>query len=340
MFRKFALALLVIGYGITSVHADTSVTPQAAEASPPKAAVQAPRPAVSAKPKTESTKRASLIRPRPSPLDPRLVVFPYTPEYIYQIPTKLNDYTHIELAEGERITAFVLPDKLLWSSKVAPTKRDIFVKPIVPNNQAAGTIITNLRRYAIELSVGGEDDTGLWYQRVSWDVDEEEFQDTGIGGGLPRTEAFLPKGGGLPSLASGGGVSSAASPRHTEATSICGQTQVQVDKLNFNYEIIGDAPFRPLQVFDDGHFTWVKFPPVQDMPPLFAINPTSGDGELETFIPCRGYYLVQALLPGGALLKLGKPEVRIVNKNTQTCGKLLGLFGDDCNKAVGNIRDR
>ncbi len=43
------------------------------------------------------------VRPQPSPLDPRLVVFPYTPNYIYPIPTKLNDFTHIEFPEGERV---------------------------------------------------------------------------------------------------------------------------------------------------------------------------------------------------------------------------------------------
>lgn len=305
------------------------------------AALAPSKPAVA---KAKPAPKRLLVRPRPAPLDPRLVVFPYTRDYIYPIPAKLDDYTHIELAENERVIALTLPDKLRWFFKVLATKRDILVKPVVPDEKStAATIITNLRRYELSLSVVDEDgevcrastrkDECVWYQRVSWELEDGTFEATDIQqprfagmDGLSRTHSP----GAL------GGLSASADNPTGPSAGGCGQEQVQVDRLNFNYSIVGDAPFKPTMVFDDGRFTWFKFPKVQDMPPLFAINPTTGDAEIEHFLPCKGHFVVQALLPGGALLKLGKAEVRVVNKNTQDCG---GFFGSSC-KPVGNILDR
>lgn len=287
-----------------------------------------------------------LVRPQPSPLDPRLVVFPYTPNYIYPVPTKLNDFTHIEFPEGERVIDVTLPDKLRWAFKVSKaTKRDIFIKPIIPNNRSSATIITNVRRYELALSVGDEEDGGEWYQRVSWD---SEDSDTSAGADMSAmdmaatptaTSVAMPfgrsPGADFPVIDAGS---------RKDPSALCRQGQVPVDQINFEYDIAGDAPFKPLMVFDNGRSTWIKFPAVQDMPSLFALDPETGNAEFETFISCPGnFVVVQAMLPGGALLKLGKSEVRIVNKKTprknSSCGGFFGLFGN-CNKPVGNIRDQ
>jgi type IV secretion system protein VirB9 len=89
-------------------------------------------------------------------------------------------------------------------------------------------------------------------------------------------------------------------------------------------------------VFDNGRFTWFKFPKLQDLPPIFAIDPTSGEAQLMSFTPRNGYFIVPALLPGGALLKLGKEEVRIKNLNAK--GECGGFFQRDCSP-VANIRN-
>ncbi len=286
------------------------------------------------------------VRPQPSPLDPRLVVFPYTPNYIYPIPTKLNDFTHIEFPEGERVIDVTLPDKLRWSFKVSKaTKRDIFIKPIIPNNRSSATIITNLRRYELALSVGDEEDGGEWYQRVSWDSDDLEtpagtdIPAMAMAAVSPGTSDAMPFGRNPGAGFSGGDIGG-----KKETSAACRQGQVPVDQINFEYEIVGDAPFKPLMVFDNGRSTWMKFPAVQDMPSLFALDPETGNAEFETFIPCpSNFVVVQAMLPGGALLKLGKSEVRIVNKKNpgknSSCTGFFGLFGN-CNKPAGNIRDQ
>lgn len=338
--------------------ATTSPAAAAPVSAPPKpVATVAKKPAaVTAKP---AEPKPSLIRPRASPFDPRLVVFPYTPDYIYPIKTKRGEFTHIELAEGEQFVDLALPEKILWTAVVSQaTLRDIYVKPTIPNNSAGATLVTSLRRYELSFSVGDDDDGGVWYQRVSWESGDRftpnsggrSFTWRGAGDASfgepspaltpPPGRTVSPSGNQVAGSAVGGGRgmgfdAPASIQRERESAPACTQMPVQVDRLNFNYDIEGDAPFKPSMVFDDGRFTYFKFPRVQDMPMLFALNPTTGDAEIEGIVPCKNHYLVQALLPGGALLKLGKAEVKIVNKDAQGCGIFRSLFGG-C-KPVGNI---
>ncbi len=283
------------------------------------------------------------VRPQASPLEPRLVTFPYTSQYIYPIPAKLDAFTHLELAENERVVGFFMEDKIRWTFKVAATKRDVFVKPIVSDATTPATLITNLRRYELSFTSCGDDADGIcsdgtWYQRVSWEATDGSYDASEVP--LPRNAdaMSLVRADGIQVIpagqnATGAMIQGAATLRPLPTP--CGQDRVQVDRLNFNYTVVGEAPFKPTMVFDDGHFTWFKFPKVQDMPPLFALDPSTGEAQLEPFIPCKDHFLVQALLPGGALLKLGKDEVRIVNKNNQDCG---GIFSRSC-KPIANIRD-
>ncbi|WP_035241415.1 P-type conjugative transfer protein TrbG [Desulfobacter vibrioformis] len=48
-------------------------------------------------------------------------------------------------------------------------------------------------------------------------------------------------------------------------------------KLNFDYEISGDAGWKPLQVFDNGVKTYIKLPKLQEMP-MFMVKTTAGKG--------------------------------------------------------------
>jgi len=50
-----------------------------------------------------------------------------------------------------------------------------------------------------------------------------------------------------------------------------------IAKLNFEYEISGDANWKPLQVFDNGIKTYIKLPKLQEMP-MFMVKTTAGKG--------------------------------------------------------------
>lgn len=278
------------------------------------------------------------------PFDPRLVVFPFDANYTYPILTKVDAFTHIQLEDGERVIGLYLADTLRWPSKLAPTKRDIFIKPISEDQETAGTLITNRRRYELSFSAVSGDTGGTWYQRVSWDVGNGNGFPEDVGGteneasparaSAPSAHAALPAvrpvvepaGHGLPA-----GIS------RFQGGETKARAMVQLDKLNFAYAVEGDGPFKPTMVFDDGRFTWLKMPHVQHLPALFAIG-VNGLAEPLDYIPPRDaesdYYQVPRLLPQGALLKLGKEEVRIKNMH-EGCG---GLFKPDCQPMAPNIR--
>ena len=50
-----------------------------------------------------------------------------------------------------------------------------------------------------------------------------------------------------------------------------------IAELNFDYEISGNAGWKPLQVFDNGVKTYIKLPKLQEMP-MFMVKTTAGKG--------------------------------------------------------------
>lgn len=300
------------------------------EAHPTKKAVK--------RPDAKTATKAVPIKPQASPYDSALVVFPYDPNYTYPVLTRAGLFTHIQLADGERVTGFYLSDTLRWTSHTAPAKQDLFVKPTLEDLDTVGTLITTKRRYQLSFKTvdEGAAEAGKvhWYQRVSWAVGEGFYEDAAgtmenpvAGRAAPVMPSRIQEAR-TPDEGMGAGSPAFAGLR-------TGSVAVQVDKLNFGYAVEGDAPFKPLMVFDDGRFTWIKFPKkLQDLPALFVIG-QSGAAEVDDFLPPpKGgdYYQIPRLLTHGALLKLGADEVRIKNQQ-EHCG---GLFQPAC-RSVFNI---
>lgn len=319
-----------------TLEAATGVAEGVASAS---ALTEAPRPP--RKPVAKPAKKAAAdkpekpapIQPMAMPFDPKLIVFPYDPNYTYPILTRPGIFTHIQLAEGEVVTGWYLSDTLRWSSKVAASKRDIFIKPILAEEmETVGTILTNRRRYQLQFQT--TENKARFYQRVSWEVSDDAFEDEeALSAPAPRSpRGARGQGGGLPgSLSFDDEASPSGLPLPTAAGASSVMT-VNLERLNFAYEISGEAPFKPTMVLDDGRFTWIALPKVQDIPAIFALD-AHGAGEMVVPVVRGDYYVISRLLPYGALLKLGSAEVRIRARNAR-CG---GVFQPACNP-IQNIK--
>ncbi len=89
---------------------------------------------------------------------------------------------------------------------------------------------------------------------------------------------------------------------------------IDIDRLNFNYGIEGDRPsWRPIRAFDDGHQTFIEFPPTissGQAPPLFVIG-SSGKAELANYRVRGRYYVVDHLFAMGEL-RLGEKHQQVV----------------------------
>ena len=81
---------------------------------------------------------------------------------------------------------------------------------------------------------------------------------------------------------------------------------VSIEDLHQNYQVSGDAPFRPTWVADDGKRTYLKMPDgisATSAPALYIERP-NGDKAILNYTPRLPYYVVQGLFER-ALLQVG-----------------------------------
>lgn len=223
------------------------------------------------------------IKPIPMPADARLVEFPYEPNDTFIVLTRPKSITDIVLHQDEDVLGLALGDTFQWQVKEA--KGHIFVKPLRPNLSTSVTLVTTARTYQFTLQSSPED--GAWYQRVSFTYPQllviERERQAAVRRTNEAEQARLDN--------------QLASPR------------LSPENLNFEYAISGDASFKPVQVFDDGKFTWVRMPKTQDMPAFFMVAEDGGIELINTHL--RGDYVVVQRLVNKLLLKLGKTEVKV-----------------------------
>lgn len=228
----------------------------------------------------------------PMPADTRLVVFTFDQNDTYTVLARPKSVTDIQLAPEEEIIAMAIGDSVQWM--VSKARGHVFIKPLQPNIFTSATVVTNARTYQLTLRSSPED--GKWYQRVSWD-----YPDLIVLQQQQREEA---------SRKTIEKIEKVEREEKRLSEQILAH-DVAIDNLNFDYEITGEAAFRPAQVFDDGKFTWVRLPVIQELPAVF-MKDEEGKPELINYVTRGQYMMVQRLVPG-LLLKIGKQEVHISN---------------------------
>ena len=234
--------------------------------------------------------------------DTRLAVYAWNPDQVFPVLARVGMYTVLEFEPGERVQGLYLSDSARWQTHVAGDKRHVFIRPYAGTEVGAfnsGTVITDRRVYQLVLECHGEKER--WHQRVSWFIpgeafDELEASERGRDGRAPGKEVA---GGGMGG-AKGAGSADEASP-----------VSVDLARSSFDYQIEGEAEFRPASVFDDGRFTWFRLPKgSQVSPALFALD-AKGETEIVAYVPIEGDWFKATRVAPGWLLKLGSEEVRI-----------------------------
>lgn len=225
------------------------------------------------------------VKVLPMPGDTKLVVFPYDPNNTYTILTRPRNVTDISLQPNEEVVAMALGETTQWIVTDAPGH--VFIKPIYPDIVTSGTLVTNKRTYQLSLRSSPED--GKFYQRVSWDYPEML---------VLRAQHAME-------------VKSVVDNERARIEASVLTPAMNVEQLNFDYAIEGEADWRPVQVFDDGRATWIRLRKSQDSPVIFALGEEDKLELLNT--NARGEYVViQRILPK-ILLRLGKTDVRVIN---------------------------
>lgn len=202
----------------------------------------------------------------------------------------------VQFADGERIENVALGDSLMW--QVTPNKRAdlLFVKSVNARSQTNMTVVTDRRVYHF-LLVGSDKaaDRSLAFAiRFRYPPGEETK------------------------------VAAAASPAEKPAA----PPQV----VNAGYTYSGADGNVPEAVFDDGRFTYLKWPSGAAVPAIFTRASDDSESLVQTFTR-DGYVVVDRLCPllvlrNGGEVTVIRNEKLIEQQRSTHPGLLASLFGE------------
>jgi len=222
----------------------------------------------------------------PAAMETRIVRYTYSPDMIFRIASRPALHTHIELGEDEGLKENpIIGDSLQW--RVSGGPRNIYVKPIREDIETSLTVVTTKRSYQFQLISSA---AGQVFQKVSFDHPDREEQIRLL---QEKTRSEL-------------------EAEESRLQSQIVASHFRAEDLNFDFDIRGDAPFRPSAVFTDGKFTYLKPGSSQDLPAIFLVD-EKGSPSLVNYRVSQNYIVVERHAKR-LLLKLGKDEVRITEK--------------------------
>lgn len=238
----------------------------------------------------------------------KVETFVYHPNRVYKVIARVGSFTNIEVPKGEVIEGFYLSDTTFWKFVVAKDQSRVLVKPGEIGAVNSGTLVTNKRVY--ELSLVSVDTKDAWHQRVQWDAVQEQGYAWGVfepafaafsGNQYQSYEASKRDSDAKLAFTQQGSASAGAVRQHEALT-------IDATSVAFRWKIDGDAPFRPNVVFDDGKFTYMRMPRVQDYPAVFALE----DGKMRVVdYVVRGDTILVHRISDAYILRLGDRQVRI-----------------------------
>lgn len=256
--------------------------PQGAQASSAPATMLAPEQVVA-----DANRRASQA-PDPSGYFNSIVQYAFEPGCLYQVYAAPMRITDIVLEPGEKIVGQPASgDVVRWVLAVAKSSRagldqwHVYVKPTRPELVTNLAINTDRRSYMLELHSYGE----TYMASVQWHYPQDE---------LARLQ--------------------------TQAAESAAEAQssapiVSLDALNFDYAIqvvSGRPTWTPVQVFDDGRRTFIRFPETmlaREAPALFILR--DKQTQLVNYRVRSNFYVVDRLIDS-AELRVGQQDQEIV----------------------------
>ncbi|WP_234413929.1 TrbG/VirB9 family P-type conjugative transfer protein [Ideonella sp. A 288] len=215
----------------------------------------------------------------PATPDPRLREVTYDPQAVVTVPVKRGVVTLVMLGADEAITEVAAglggdcskPDAA-WCIAAQPGGRNLFVKAkraaSAPNNLA---VVTDRRTHAFRFVVlaDGDPKPPVYRLRVK----------------APEVRTVSPLRPSLRDLAPLGALPALPPPPSSQEL-VAERLQASPQVMNTNYTIAegkGSQDIVPTLVFDDGRFTYLRFPGNREVPAVFHVL---GDGS-ETLVNAR-----------------------------------------------------
>lgn len=190
------------------------------------------------------------------PVDSRIKLLPYDESDIYAIPTKYGYQTSIVFALGEEVATISVGDRTLW--QIIPSGNRLFIRPMQENVTTNMTVLTDKRSYQFDLtSVGVEDkNTDIVY------VAKFVYPDNKRRAAPPP---FMPPMAPPPAAM--------PAPPMPAVAPMMPPAAAAPPAPNYNYTYSGPDTLAPLQVFDNGKATFIKYHTLPlPLPDVYAID--------------------------------------------------------------------
>lgn len=226
------------------------------------------------------------VKPSNGVYDPRVKTVVYNANDVVSIIGHYGFSTNVEFAADETVQSIALGDSLAW--EVAPRGNQLFVKPREDNATTNMTVITDQRSYH------------FW-------LDAAKARNKGRGEDMYFRVKFI-----YPKEATKAG-DKAATRRRVEAA-----LKTAAPARNWNYWACGDATLRPSEAYDDGRFTYLRYPGAQEIPAAFVIN--SDGTETLASGTMRGDQLVLQVVAPKIVLRRGQAVACLENRSFNPYG--------------------
>jgi type IV secretion system protein VirB9 len=212
--------------------------------------------------------------------DTRVKTVAYDENDVVKVVGRYGYSTVIEFAPGEVVTDVALGDTLAW--EVAPSKNNVFVKPREDKAATNMTVVTDKRVYHFMLQAARHTNTSP----------KDAF--FAVRFKYPAEEA-------------------AKLAAEREAQQAKAALAIQPKPVNWDYWACGARQLRPTEVYDDGRFTYLRFPGAQEIPAVFIIN--SDNSESLANGQMRGDKFVVYATAKKLILRKGKSVACVENRN-------------------------
>lgn len=226
------------------------------------------------------------VKPVRGTYDPRIKTVTYNADDVVSIVGHYGFSTNVEFAKDEQVQSIALGDSLAW--EVAPRGNQLFVKPREDNATTNMTVITDQRSYQFWLDAAKPSNKGRgedMYFRVRFIYPQDAAKVSGQTEAKRRAEAAL---------------------------------RVSPPPRNWSYWACGNALLRPSEAYDDGRFTYLRYPGGQEIPAAFVVN--SDGSESLANGSMRGDQLILQTVAGRIVLRKGKAVACLENRSFNPYG--------------------
>ncbi len=224
------------------------------------------------------------------PGDSRLRYWNYQPNTAFEYTGFLMYAARIDLDPREEILSITMGNQNGW--QINPVGHRLFLKPVELEATTNMTIITSLRIYYFEMfskEAKGLDDPELVFSTsfIYGDTDENYsgFIDLSGASDVTSFNSYVP------------------------------DPIKDKPMLNMNYTMSGAKAVSPLEVFDDGEFTYIKFRDINaDYPAIFQVLPDGNEALINYRISDNGYVVIE-MVTSQFTLRFGNQMACIFNES-------------------------